>query len=103
LHVAKSNTFTKERNMAKQKVSAVPVKKTISGKLGEVVAKGQDFGKNVAAKARAAGMSAKAAGTRAAAHVSRNKAAYIAGGLGAAAGVAGMATASRKKQVQDEN
>jgi hypothetical protein len=44
-----------------------------------------------------------AAGTKAAAHVSRNKAAYIAGGLGAAAGAVGGATMSRKRQSQGEN
>jgi len=68
------------------------------GRLGKVVAKGKDFGNTVATKARAAGTAAKA-------HVGRNKAAYIAGGLGAAglaAGTTGIALASRKKQPQDE-
>ena len=51
--------------------------------------------------AKQLGARAKAAGIRAAAHVSRNKAAYIAGGLGAA-GVAGLAAASRKKRAQGE-
>ena len=60
-----------------------------------MVAKVKDFGKNMGTRAKAAGAAAKS-------HVSRNRAAYIAGGLGAAAGVAGMATASRKKWAQDE-
>ena len=87
--------------MGKSKI-ATPAKETTGSRFGKVVAKGKEFGKNVASKARAAGVSAKVAGTRAAAHVSRNKAAYIAGGLGAA-GVAGIAAASRKKRVPDEN
>jgi hypothetical protein len=45
----------------------------------------------------------KAAGTKAAAHVSRNRAAYIAGGLGAAAGAAGTAVMNRKKQAQNDS
>ena len=79
--------------MGKSKI-ATPAKERTGSRFGKVVAKGKDFGKNVASKA-------KAAGTRAAAHVSRNKAAYIAGGLGAA-GVAGIATASRKKKSQGD-
>ena len=85
--------------MAKKTIAT---KETIGSRLGKVVAKGKDFGNNVAARARAAGAKAKAAGIAAKAHVGRNKAAYIAGGLGAA-GVAGLATASRKKAAQDEN
>ena len=88
--------------MAKKTVVATPAsapaKETIKGRLGKVVAKGKDFGNTVATKARAAGTAAKA-------HVGRNKAAYIAGGLGAAglaAGTTGIALASRKKQPQDE-
>ena len=77
-----------------------PIKAT-STKPGGVVAKVKDSGKTVADNAKTAGTRVKAAGTKAAAHVSRNKAAYIAGGLGAA-GVAGMAAASRKKQSQGE-
>ncbi|MDR0328628.1 MAG: hypothetical protein LBI05_10075 [Planctomycetaceae bacterium] len=70
-------------------------KGTVVSRLGNVVDKGKDLGKNAAA-------TVKAAGAKAASHVSRNKAAYIAGGLGAAAGAAGMAAASRRKQSQDE-
>ena len=86
--------------MPRKKVSATPAatpaKGTVRSKISNLVAKGKDFGKNIAARARATGASAKTAGKKAAAHVSRNKAAYIAGGLGAA-GVAGIAAANRKK------
>ena len=61
--------------------------------ISALISQGKDFGKNLAAKARATGMRAKAA-----AHVSRNRAAYIAGGLGAA----GQAIASRKRRAQDD-
>ena len=76
--------------------------KATSNKPGGVVAKVKDFGKNVGAKAKSVGTAAKTAGLKAASHVSRNKAAYIAGGLGAAAGAAGMAAANRKRQSQGE-
>ena len=92
--------------MAKKKVATpvavAPAKETMGSRFNKVVAKGKDFGNNVAARARAAGTTAKAAGTKAAAHVSRNKAAYIAGGLGAAAGAAGMVAASRKNKSQND-
>ena len=74
-----------------------PVKETTGSRYSKAVAKGKEFGKNVVDKAKAAGAKAKAAGLAAKAHVSRNKAAYIAGGLGAAAGTAGIIAASRKK------
>ena len=80
-----------------------PVKETMGSRFGKVVAKGKDFGKNVAERAKVAGAKAKAAGIAAKAHVGRNKAAYIAGGLGAAAGAAGIATMNRKKAAQGEN
>ncbi|MDR0328201.1 MAG: hypothetical protein LBI05_07905 [Planctomycetaceae bacterium] len=70
--------------MANGKVKAA---KAASG----VVAKVKDFGKNVGAKAKTAGTAAKA-------HVSRNKAAYIAGGAGVAAGAAGTAALNHRKQ-----
>ena len=54
-------------------------------------------------RAKAAGTVVKAAGAKAASHVSRNRAAYIAGGLGAATGAAGMMMASRKKRAQSED
>lgn len=63
---------------------------------GGMVAKIKDFGKNAGEKAKAAGM-------KAASHVSRNRAAYIAGGLGAAAGAGGMAILKRNKQAQSED
>ena len=90
----------KKKVAAPVAVPATPVKETMGSK---VVAKGKDFGKNVAEKAKEAGAKAKAAGIAAKAHVGRNKAAYIAGGLGAAAGAAGIAAASRKKQAESEN
>ena len=68
-----------------------------SGKPG-VIAKIKDFGKNVKAKAAAAG-------ARAASHVSRNRAAYIAGGAGlavGAAGATGLAALKRRKQAQSD-
>jgi hypothetical protein len=86
-----SKHFSKENNMSKKTVA----KGTVVSRLGNVVAKGKDLGKNAAA-------TVKTAGAKAASHVSRNKAAYIAGGLGAAAGAAGIAAASRKRQSQDE-
>jgi len=58
---------------------------------------------NIKNRTMLAGAKAKAAGIAAKAHVSRNKAAYIAGGLGAAAGAAGIAAMNRKKAAQGEN
>ena len=74
--------------------------KTTAAKTNGMVAKVKDFGKNIKERAKATGTAAKAAGAKAASHVSRNKAAYIAGGLGAA--VAGAAIMSRKKQAQND-
>jgi len=90
--------------MARKKVAAppaatpAPAKATLKSRIGNAVAKGKDFGRSVAEKAKDVGTRAKAAGAKAASHVSRNRAAYIAGGLGAAAGAAGLAAASRKKR-----
>ena len=87
-------------------VAATPVKEATGSRFSRAVAKGKDFGKNIADKARAAGVSAQAAGKKAAAHVSRNRAAYIAGGLGAAgvaAGATGIAAASRKKRADGDS
>ena len=83
----------------RSKAPAPSVKETMGSRFGKVVTKGKDFGKNVAEKAKEAGAKAKAAGIAAKAHVGRNKAAYIAGGLGAA----GIAAASRKKRAESEN
>ena len=79
-----------------------PTKATVRSRIGNVVAKGKEFGKNVTEKAKAAGAKTKAAGLAAKAHVSRNRAAYIAGGVGAAAGAAGMAAMNRKKGTQGD-
>jgi len=81
---------------------AAPVKETTGSRYSKAVAKGKEFGKNVVDKAKAAGAKAKAAGLAAKAHVSRNKAAYIAGGLGAATGTAGIIAASRKNKSQSD-
>jgi len=71
----------------------------------KAVDKGKGFGNNVAERAKAIGTRIKSAGTTAKAHVSRNKAAYIAGGLGAAgvATAAGIAARNRNKRAQGEN
>ena len=82
--------------------AATPAKGTVRSKLGNVVARGREIGNNIAARAKTAGTKAKAAGVAAKAHVGRNKAAYIAGGLGATAGATGIALASRKKQAQSD-
>jgi len=58
------------------------VKTTANPPTDKVVAKGKDFGNNVAERAKAIGTRIKSTGTTAKAHVSRNKAAYIADGLG---------------------
>jgi hypothetical protein len=103
LHVAIPETFYEENTMPKKIVKATPAKETAGSRFSRVVAKGKDFGKNVAERAKAAGATVKAAGAKAASHVSRNRASYIAGGLGAAAGAAGMAAMSRKKQSQSDD
>ena len=77
-------------------------KKTVAVKETSPVAKGKGFVNNATEKAKAAGTAIKAAGAKAASHVSRNRAAYIAGGLGVATGAAGMVAASRKRQSQDD-
>ena len=77
--------------------AVTPTAEAAGGKPG-VVAKIKDFGKNV--KTRAAEV-----GTKAASHVSRNRAAYIAGGAGVAglaAGAAGLSALRRKKQAENE-
>ena len=83
---------------------AAPVKETTGSRYSKAVAKGKEFGKNVVDKAKAAGAKAKAAGLAAKAHVSRNKAAYIAGmGAAGVATAAGIAARNRKKAMQSEN
>ena len=82
-----------------------PVKETTGSRYSKAVAKGKEFGKNVVDKAKVAGAKAKAAGLAAKAHVSRNKAAYIAGGLGTAgvATAAGIAARNRKKRTEGDS
>ena len=70
--------------------------KTVGDRLNAGVAKVKDFGKNVGAKAKAAGTAAKT-------HVTRNKAAYIAGGAGLAAGAVGGAVLARRKKAQNQD
>ena len=72
----------------KSKPAAAPAKPgtavaTVPGETAKTTLRGH---------AKQLGVRVKAAGVKAAAHVSRNKAAYIAGGVGAA-GVAGLAAA----------
>ena len=55
----------------------------------------------VGKKLKGVGGKMAAGGKRAAAHVKRNRAAYIAGGLGTAAGAGGMYYLGRKNQNQD--
>jgi len=82
--------------------TAAPSKPAAPAKPGTAVATvpGQTAKTTLRGHIKQLGARAKAAGVRAAAHVSRNKAAYITGGLGAA-GVAGLAAASRKKPSQE--
>ena len=79
------------------------VKTTANPPTDKVVAKGKDFGNNVAERAKAIGTRIKSTGTTAKAHVSRNKAAYIADGLGTAgvATAAGIAARNRKRAAQE--
>ena len=77
-------------------------KKAVAVKNTSPVAKGKGFVNNAVQRARAAGTAVKTAGAKAASHVSRNRAAYLAGGLGAATGAAGIAMASRKRRAQDD-
>jgi len=94
--------------MARKKATPpppAPVKETTGSRYSKAVAKGKGFGNNIAERAKAIGTRIKSAGTTAKAHVSRNKAAYIAGGLGAAgvATAAGIAARNRNKRAQGEN
>jgi hypothetical protein len=73
-----------------------PAVKSVGDRVNAGVAKVKEFGKNMGSRAKAAGTAAKA-------HVSRNRAAYIAGGAGLAAGAVGGAIATRRKKVQNEN
>jgi len=85
--------------------ATAPAKTTVKDRTDKAVDKGKGFGNNVVERAKAIGTKIKSAGPTAKAHVSRNKAAYIAGGLGAAgvATAAGIAARNRKKAAQGEN
>jgi hypothetical protein len=85
----------KAKTKAPTPAQASPTK-TVNYRFNAGVAKVKDFGKNVGAKA-------KELGGRAKAHVSRNRAAYIAGGAGLAAGAAGATLLSRKKRAQSDD
>jgi len=61
-----------------------------------MVAKVKNAGKSI-------GSGMKSAGAKAKAHVSRNRAAYIAGGAGLAAGGIAGAALTRKKSAQNED
>jgi hypothetical protein len=90
-----------EIQMAKAKAkTAAPAQaqaaaKTAGDTFDAGLAKVKEFGKNVKAKAAELGCKAKA-------HVSRNRAAYIAGGAGVAAGALGGAALARRKKAQKE-
>ena len=91
--------------MAKAKGQTVKVTaaKPAGKPTGGMVAKLKDFGKNVGERAKAVGAGVRVAGTKAASHVSRNLAAYIAGGAGLAAGTGAMALRNRHKRTQSES
>jgi hypothetical protein len=84
--------------MTKKAAKAQPVKatKTVGDRVNAGVAKVKDFGKNMGTKAKDFGNKAKA-------HVARNRAAYIAGGAGLAAGAVGGAALARRKKAQNKD
>ena len=85
--------------MAKAKVATAkaqaPASKTVSDRVNAGVAKVKEIGKNVG---KSVGAAAKDFGNKAKAHAIRNKAAYIAGGAGLAAGAVGGAVLARRKK-----
>jgi hypothetical protein len=83
--------------MAKGKIVNAPLQpaQTVGDRVNAGVAKVKDFGKNVGAKAKVLGGKAKA-------HVTRNKAAYIAGGAGLAAGAVGGAILARRNRAKNQ-
>jgi hypothetical protein len=81
---------------AKTKAQAQTAAKIAGNKFDEGLAKLKEFGKNAKAKATEFGNRAKA-------HVSKHRAAYIAGGAGLAAGALGGAALARRKKAQKEN
>ena len=75
---------------------------TVGSKINAGIGKTKELGQKVVDKIKTGGAAIKSAGTKAKSHVSRNRAAYIAGGLAAAAGAAGgVALASRNRKQQD--
>jgi hypothetical protein len=86
------NTMSK----AKTKAPAPTAAKTAGDKFEAGLAKVKEFGKN-------AGTKAKELGGRAKAHISRNRAAYIAGGAGVAAGAIGATALALRKKAQNQD
>jgi len=84
--------------MAKARTTkaAPSVTKTVGDRVNAGVAKVKEFGKNVGARAKVAGTAAKT-------HAVRNKAAYIAGGAGLAAGAVGGAMLARRKKARTQD
>jgi hypothetical protein len=86
--------------MAKAKIAKTQptVAKTVGDRVNAGVAKMKEIGKNIG---KNVGAAAKDLGNKAKAHAVRNKAAYIAGGAGLAAGAVGGAVLARRKRSQD--
>jgi len=75
---------------------------TVGNKIDAGIGKTKELGQKVVDKIKAGGAKIKSAGAKAKSHVSRNRAAYIAGGLATTAGAAGgAALASRNRKQQD--
>jgi hypothetical protein len=96
----------RNRIMAKAKTKTQP--KTIAGNTAAKAPK--TIGEHASRKAREAKLAfghakrkARAAGTAAKSHVTRNRAAYIAGGTGLAAGALGTAALSRRGKAKSED
>jgi hypothetical protein len=110
LHVAIPKLTLRRKTMAKAKVTKAqalaPVRKTIADNTAAKAPK--TIREHAERKVREAKLAAgrakqavRTAGTAAKAHVTRNKAAYIAGGAGLAAGAIGGAVMSRRNRSQD--
>jgi hypothetical protein len=75
---------------------------TVGNKIDAGIGKTKELGQKVVDKIKAGVTAIKSAGTKAKSHVSRNRAAYIAGGLAAVTGTAGgAALASRNRKPED--
>ena len=87
------------------RIDTVPAPAAVAEKApGKIAAFVNNAKDKIAAGANAAKGKITAAGKKAASHVSRNRAAYIAGGLGAAAGAGAATIAARaKKKAKDES